>query len=136
MGFCLAIDKEMIFRTLLNLYNMKKLFAILILVLCVAAFSDFDASARPRGPRGPRGPKARIGHCMKCGGSGRVKCTKCGGYGIISDGPHSWYGCQRCGGKGYCAIDHEFGNSNAITTPGYRKGSGRMKCPKCGGRGR
>ncbi len=113
---------------------MKKLFAILILVLCVVAFSDFDASARPRGPRGH---KARITHvkkggrCSRCHGTGRVKCTKCGGKGyyrfyITEDGIA---GCTRCGGGDQCGA----WEPNALSC--IRRGTGRMRCPSCGGRG-
>ncbi len=112
---------------------MKKLFAIVVLVLCIVAFSDFDASARPRGPRGP---KARIGRCMKCGGSGRVRCSNCGGKGFTSKrelADEGWwtqyYGCRRCGGYGHRTSEGYIGEN-------LHKGSGKMRCPSCHGRGR
>ena len=73
--------------------------------------------------------------CPKCNGAGTIVCSKCHGRGTYyveaSDpyGSESKKGCDKCGGKGYCdpAFDDPF--------PGFRKGSGRMKCPQCGGCG-
>ncbi len=103
---------------------MKKLFAILILVLCVVAFSDFDASARPRGPRGPRGPRARTAKVIKKKGNRR--CPSCRGAGEIfiwSSPDGILKGCTRCGGSGM-AYTNRMGEIEE--NHGLRKGRGRI----------
>lgn len=81
---------------------------------------------------------SRRGKCSKCGGSGYVKCTSCGGYGQFwesSPGNTFWgqaIGCKKCGGGGSKYVNgatDEEGSDN-----GFRKGAGRMKCPKCKGK--
>lgn len=79
--------------------------------------------------------------CPRCKGTGKVKCTKCGGWGYTS----IWdtkqdYGCRSCGGRGYrdCHMGPDLswsGDDNFYTSYGFRKGSGRMNCPACGGSG-
>ncbi len=79
--------------------------------------------------------------CSKCGGSGEVRCSKCGGKGYTvkrQSGDSGWYdevyyfksyyGCKKCGGRGY-KTDNGYANEH------MRKGSGKMKCPKCHGTG-
>ena len=73
--------------------------------------------------------------CPTCNGTGKVRCSKCGGKGtyyVEANDPYgseTKLGCSRCGGKGSCdpAFDFPF--------PGFRRGSGRMTCPTCGGSG-
>ncbi len=74
--------------------------------------------------------------CSKCGGSGKVKCSKCKGKGTyfvaVDAGMGGWFvGCKKCGGRGDdCrGINGEFRNN-------IKKGSGKMKCPKCHGSGK
>lgn len=79
--------------------------------------------------------------CSKCGGSGEVRCSKCGGKGYTvkrQSGDSGWYdevyyfnsyyGCKKCGGRGF-KTDNGYANEH------MRKGSGKMKCPKCHGTG-
>ena len=72
--------------------------------------------------------------CPTCGGSGKIKCSKCGGHGFTSDwhddGLVEWggqYGCKKCGGGGAMTSDGDDGS--------FRKGSGSVTCPTCGGSG-
>ena len=77
--------------------------------------------------------------CPKCNGTGKIKCSKCGGRGITGGGVE-WYGCSACGGRGYA---HRYtepdGFSGRLVSSvdkyNYRKGSGKKKCPQCGGSG-
>lgn len=71
--------------------------------------------------------------CSRCNGTGKVKCSKCGGRGIRGGDPE-WYGCSSCGGSGYRHRYSEPGYSS-YDDVNYRKGSGKMKCPECGGSG-
>ena len=75
--------------------------------------------------------------CPTCNGTGKVRCTKCGGRGYTETSDYidadfiiyTDYGCKQCGGKGW--TDSVEGDNG-----GYRQGSGKMKCPTCGGTGR
>jgi hypothetical protein len=121
---------------------MKKLFAILIMVLCVAAFSSFDIEAKKN-----KTPKAKITHvskgkkggkCSKCGGKGKIKCSRCGGKGkFISDSgfAYSVSACSSCGGHGSYTDAGDPYYDNTTSRSGFRKGSGRKTCPSCKGRG-
>jgi len=122
---------------------MKKLFMILIMVLCVAAFSDFDAEARrvkrskARTTRVAKGKKK--GKCTKCGGKGKIRCSRCGGRGkFINDSGFAYtvIACSSCGGHGSYTDAGDPSYDNTTSRAGFRKGSGRMKCPSCHGRGR
>ena len=81
--------------------------------------------------------------CPTCNGSGKVRCKKCGGRGYIPDGgvgDCGWYGCSSCGGSGYCDRYSEYDDYlgevvSYIDDSHYHKGSGKMKCPTCGGSG-
>ena len=81
--------------------------------------------------------------CPTCNGSGKVRCKKCGGRGYIPDGgggDSGWYGCSSCGGSGYCDRYSEYDDYlgyvvSHIDDSHYHKGSGKMKCPTCGGSG-
>ena len=81
--------------------------------------------------------------CPTCNGSGKVRCKKCGGRGYIIDGgggDSGWYGCSSCGGSGYCDRYSEYDDYlgevvSHIDDSHYHKGSGKMKCPTCGGSG-
>ena len=70
--------------------------------------------------------------CPRCNGTGKVKCSKCGGRGYTtSEGAFGFavkYGCSKCGGSGN--NDYEYGGAGTC-----HKGSGKMKCPQCGGSG-
>ena len=82
--------------------------------------------------------------CPKCNGTGKVKCPKCGGKGFTSSNTaHSGedYGCRSCGGSGVrYSFDSGWANgtfdgSTSYENHGFRKGSGQMACPNCGGKG-
>lgn len=110
---------------------MKNLFTIMIMVLCVAAFSNFDAQAKHKGNKARTTYVKKSGKCSRCHGTGKVKCTKCGGKGyyrfyITEDG---LAGCTKCGGGDQCGA----WEPNALSC--IRRGTGRMKCPSCHGRG-
>lgn len=72
--------------------------------------------------------------CQRCGGSGKITCPKCNGKGLVHvyvapemrDIVGSEQPCEKCGG-----------NWDGTTDAGsvWRKGSGRIKCPDCGGTG-
>ena len=73
--------------------------------------------------------------CSKCGVSGEVRCSKCGGKVYTSKTTLAdegywtqYYGCKKCGGRGYKT-------SEGYSNEHMRKGSGKMKCPKCHGTG-
>lgn len=74
--------------------------------------------------------------CPTCGGKGTITCSRCGGYGWFStydcDAPTA---CSACGGYGYGEYTPNGASFNTYYSNG-RKGSGRMTCPTCGGRGR
>ena len=113
---------------------MKKILSILLAVLVLGACGTATMDAKKRTIRS----KARTtkvtnrqsnGKCSKCGGTGKVRCTQCHGKGLyegIAYGDDDTYiaGCDKCGGGG-----SDYG------TGVVRKGSGRMKCPACGGTG-
>ena len=72
--------------------------------------------------------------CPRCNGTGKVKCSKCGGRGVVEGVDEymgSWYkeGCRKCGGRGFYAL---WGPSDESDV---HRGSGKMKCPQCGGSG-
>lgn len=79
--------------------------------------------------------------CPTCNGTGKVKCSKCGGKGsYYSDYVKADFGCKNCGGRG--SIEHYMGpdlawngDDNFQISYGFRKGSGKMPCPTCGGLG-
>ena len=82
--------------------------------------------------------------CPRCNGTGKVKCSKCGGKGYYySDYTRSDYGCKNCGGRGertqlrgsgwWSGTFEDSGPS--YENNGFHKGSGKMKCPDCGGSG-
>ena len=99
---------------------MKKLFAILIMVLCVAAFSSFDAQAKRKSTRF----KARTTKVKKSKGS-RV-CPSCNGAGEIfiwSSPVGILKGCTRCGGRGMAYTDRM---GSIEENHGLRKGRGRI----------
>ena len=77
--------------------------------------------------------------CPKCNGTGKVKCTKCGGKGwSINDSGFAYTicACTSCGGSGYHSdVDQNFQRVANSSHPGYRRGSGQMTCPDCGGVG-
>lgn len=60
--------------------------------------------------------------CPTCNGTGKVKCTKCKGKGSIDYLSHVG-SCTKCGGKGEGDMLVRFG-------------TGKMKCPTCGGTGK
>ena len=72
--------------------------------------------------------------CQRCGGSGKITCPKCNGKGLVHvyvapemrDIVGSEQPCEKCGG-----------NWDGTTDAGsvWRKGSGHIKCPDCGGTG-
>ncbi|UNQ73408.1 hypothetical protein [Infirmifilum sp. NZ] len=96
--------------------------------------------------------------CPDCHGTGYVECPKCGGDGFLvytldngkvyriseaDTGWHGWYviGCPQCGGSGSYRVS-EFKEyfsevlkklENALES--ISKGSGRVKCKRCNGRG-
>ena len=74
-----------------------------------------------------------------CNGTGKVKCTKCGGEGwSINDSGFAYTicACTSCGGSGYHSdVDQNFQRVANSSHPGYRRGSGQMTCPDCGGVG-
>ena len=99
---------------------MKKLFAILIMVLCVAAFSSFDAQAKRAKrskARTTRVAKSKKGNktCPKCKGSGEI-WREMGGVGNID-------GCTRCGGSGWAVTDRM---GNIMENHGLRRGRGKI----------
>lgn len=72
--------------------------------------------------------------CATCGGSGKVRCRSCGGRGYIDDGSGFLIGCTGCGG-------YDVGISSSAAFRAAERGlsvegSGRMRCPTCGGKGR
>ena len=82
--------------------------------------------------------------CKRCNGTGKVKCTKCGGRGAIPDENYGMAGeraCKNCGGRGTRGgmqqYDFDKGYPVTIYAPSsdWRKGSGKMNCPECGGAG-
>lgn len=79
--------------------------------------------------------------CPTCNGTGKVKCTKCGGRGYFSDHGHHGgedRGCTRCGGGGSKSYDDgwwDLSFTPSYQDYGFRKGSGKMTCPDCGGTG-
>lgn len=79
--------------------------------------------------------------CPKCNGSGKIKCSKCGGQGYyFIDFVKEDYGCKKCGGKGsrHLLMGSDLGwngNDGGYEDCGFRKGSGKMNCPTCGGTG-
>jgi DnaJ-class molecular chaperone len=81
-------------------------------------------------------PASEPATCSKCGGSGKVKCSKCHGRGYFYDTMDNfakYEGCSKCGGKGH-KMGERFGGT--LENYGYHKGSGKMKCPECGGSGK
>lgn len=64
--------------------------------------------------------------CTLCKGTGKVRCKVCDGIGETMRDPWSINGCRACGGSGWAdrASDYHF-----------RRGSGKVTCPKCGGKG-
>lgn len=65
--------------------------------------------------------------CPTCGGSGRVTCTQCKGEGMYwaTDDWMSGTTCERCDGM-----------IPGMGPRGMAAGTGKMKCPTCGGRGK
>ena len=65
-----------------------------------------------------------------------MKCSKCHGRGYFYDTMDNfakYEGCSKCGGKGH-KMGERFGGT--LENYGYHKGSGKMKCPECGGSGK
>ena len=117
---------------------MKKLFAILIMVLCVAAFSSFDAQAKRKSSKA-RTTQVTKGRCSKCGGKGTIKCSRCGGRGkTINDSGFAYtvIACSSCGGYGSYTDAGDPFYDNTTSRAGFRKGTGRRTCPSCHGRRR
>ena len=79
--------------------------------------------------------------CPTCNGTGKVKCAKCGGRGYFSDHGHHGgvdRGCASCGGGGSKSYDDGWADMSftpSYQNHGFRKGSGQMPCPDCGGTG-
>ena len=79
--------------------------------------------------------------CPTCNGTGKEKCTKCGGRGYFSDHGHHGgvdRGCASCGGGGSKSYDDGWADMSftpSYQNHGFRKGSGQMPCPDCGGTG-
>lgn len=79
--------------------------------------------------------------CPKCNGTGKVKCAKCGGRGYTSDyARHGGEerGCTGCGGSGYRYYSDGWADMSftpSYENHGFRKGSGKVPCPECGGSG-
>ncbi len=72
--------------------------------------------------------------CPKCNGTGKVKCSKCGGQGeYFSEAYMSVFGCSKCGGGGQ--LEKPGSSEEDWYDYGFHKGSGKMKCPQCGGSG-
>ena len=80
--------------------------------------------------------------CPRCNGTGKVRCSKCGGSGYyFVDYVKADDGCKSCGGRGsrhlLMGLDLAWnGNDGGYDDNGFHKGSGRMKCPECGGTGK
>lgn len=112
---------------------MKKFLAVILAVMVLGMLSTVDMSAKKRTSTKTRTTLVSKGRCTKCGGSGKVKCGRCGGKGYTvkkgygDDGYYTdFHGCSKCGGYG---IKYDVG----YEAP-YRKGSGRISCPRCHGR--
>ena len=76
--------------------------------------------------------------CPRCKGTGKVKCTKCGGKGkfICDSGfAYSVTACSSCGGFGLYTDAGDPYYDNTTSRAGFRKGSGKVNCPACGGSG-
>lgn len=79
--------------------------------------------------------------CPTCNGTGKEKCSKCGGKGFLSEHRHHDgidYGCASCGGGGNRMWNDGWVDMSFVPTKenhGFRKGSGKMNCPTCGGKG-
>ncbi len=72
--------------------------------------------------------------CPRCNGTGKVKCTKCGGKGdYFSEAWMAIFGCSKCGGKG--RLEKPGSYEEDWYDYGFRRGSGKMTCPECGGSG-
>ena len=100
---------------------MKKLFAILIMLLCVAAFSNFDAQAKKA-----KRSKARTTRVAKKSNKGNRICPKCKGSGEIwreMGGVGNIDGCTRCGGSGWAVTDRM---GNIMENHGLRRGRGKI----------
>lgn len=71
--------------------------------------------------------------CATCKGKGKITCPVCGGAGFISeinnDCPSS---CQKCGGRGILYP----GTYDWETYDGSRRGTGKITCPDCNGKGK
>lgn len=71
--------------------------------------------------------------CQRCGGTGKITCPKCNGKGLVHvyvapdlrDMVSDQQPCEKCGG-------HWGGTSDSND---WKNGSGRIKCPDCGGTG-
>ena len=78
--------------------------------------------------------------CPTCDGTGKAPCPHCGGkgyttkvvYGEFGDRYEEYYACSTCGGFG---VQYSDGLIDGLTERGFRKGSGRISCPDCGGTG-
>ncbi len=78
--------------------------------------------------------------CSTCNGTGMATCPSCGGkgfntkviYGEFGERYEEYYGCTKCGGFG---VQYSDGLIDGLTERGFRKGSGRISCPSCGGTG-
>ena len=106
---------------------MKKIVAILMLagMLTIGGMSlDAKTSAKKKSTKAKT--TQTTGSCKTCKGTGTITCKSCSGYGILPDGPRSGYGCKACGGKGYGNISYD--------EPGFKLGSGKVKCPTCKGK--
>ena len=71
--------------------------------------------------------------CQRCGGTGKITCPKCGGKGLVHvyvapdlrDMVSDQQPCDKCGGN--------WGGTSDSND--WKNGSGRIKCPDCGGTG-
>ena len=76
------------------------------------------------------------GICPTCNGKGKVKCSSCGGRGYFPNRTYdgdAMYSCTKCGGVGYL-YNSDMGGVTGYSN-GHHKGSGRITCPTCNGKG-
>ena len=73
--------------------------------------------------------------CQRCKGTGKITCPECHGIGEVcyrkdAFGDCSWFdGCPKCGGKLVSRGGGAYGSDL------HASGSGKIKCPDCGGTG-
>ena len=107
-------------------------FIIVVAVVCLILYVATSGPAKPIAPNGT----TKSGACIKCSGSGRIKCELCRGTGLISRATK----CESCGGtgiKGIWPIKWACGTCNGGGTSVISaqckncSGSGTLVCPEC-----